>query len=254
VSSPAPDLVRPATHARPSWRDAPLPAPIAVVAGLLLVLALGAFWPMYLSKPFAALDRYTHAHAAMGLAWMLLLVAQPLAIRRGRAALHRALGRVAVLVAPAFVISGVLLAHYRFAAMDEQTLLKEAFFLYLPLHTAVLFALAAGLGFHYRRATALHARFMGATALLLVDPVIVRLLVFYLPALPGQTTYQFITFGLADVAFVALVVWFRPKALDARPLWLFFGAMLLAHALWFTFAPTPGWLAFARWFRALPLT
>jgi hypothetical protein len=224
------------------------------VAGLLLALALGAFWPMYLSKPFVALDRYTHAHAAIGLAWMLLLVAQPLAIRHGWRASHRVLGRVAVLVATAFVVSGVLLAHFRFAAMDEPTLLKEAFFLYLPLHTAVLFALAAGLGFRYRRATALHARFMGATALLLVDPVIVRLLVFYLPALPGQTTYQFITFGLADIAFVALVLWFRPKAVDARPLWLFFGAMLTAHALWFTLAQTPAWLAFARWFRALPLT
>ena len=254
MSNRVPDFAARVAAPRPTWRDAPLATPVAGVAGLLLALALGAFWPMYLSKPFAALDRYTHAHAAVGLAWMLLLVAQPLAIRRGRPALHRALGRVAVLVAPAFVISGVLLAHFRFAAMDEQTLVKEAFFLYLPLHTAVLFALAAGLGFHHRRATALHARFMGATALLLIDPIVVRLLVFYLPALPGQTAYQFITFGLADVAFVALVVWFRPKALDARPLWLFFGAMLLAHALWFTFAPTPGWLAFARWFRALPLT
>lgn len=254
MSSRVPDLAARVAAPRPSWRDAPLATPVAAVAGLLLVLALGAFWPMYLSKPFAALDRYTHAHAAMGLAWMLLLVAQPLAIRRGRPALHRALGRVAVLIAPAFVISGVLLAHFRFAAMDEQTLLKEAFFLYLPLHTAVLFALAAGLGFHYRRATALHARFMGATALLLVDPVIVRLLVFYLPALPGQTTYQFITFGLADVAFVALVLWFRPKAVNARPLWLFFGVVLTAHGLWFTLAQTPAWHAFARWFRALPLT
>lgn len=254
MPSPAPDLALRGAPVRPSWRDAPLPAPIAAVAGLLLVLAFGAFWPMYLSKPFVAVDRYTHTHAAIGLAWMLVLVTQPLAIRHARPALHRALGRVAVFVAPAFVISGVLLAHFRFAAMDEPTLLKEAFFLYLPLHTAALFALAAGLGFHYRRTTALHARFMGATALLLVDPVVVRLLVFYLPALPGETTYQFITFGLADVAFVALVLCFRPKAVDARPLWLFFGAMLMAHGLWFTLAPTPAWLAFARWFRALPLT
>lgn len=59
---------------------------------------------------------------------------------------------------------------------------------------------------------------------------------------------------LADVAFVALVLWFRRKALDARPLWLYFGVVLAAHALWFTFAPTPAWHGFARWFRALPLT
>ena len=135
----------------------------------------------------------------------------------------------------------------------NQTVAKESNG-YLPLHTAVLFALAAGLGFHYRRTTALHARFMGATALLLVDPVIVRLLVFYLPALPGQTTYQFITFGLTDVAFVALVLWFRPKAVNPRPLWLYFGVVLTAHALWFTLAPTPAWHEFAQWFRALPLT
>ena len=85
MSSRAPDLVTRAAPARPLWRDAPLPVPIAVLTGLLLALGLGAFWPMYLSKPFAALDRYTHAHAAMGLAWMLLLVAQPLAMRRGPA-------------------------------------------------------------------------------------------------------------------------------------------------------------------------
>jgi len=85
VSSRVPDLAARVAAPRPTWRDGPLPAPIAVLAGLLLALALGAFWPMYLSKPFAALDRYTHAHAAVGLAWMLLLVAQPLAMRRGPA-------------------------------------------------------------------------------------------------------------------------------------------------------------------------
>ena len=81
MSSRVSDLAASVAAPRPTWRDAPL----AGVAGLLLALALGAFWPMYLSKPFAALDRYTHAHAAVGLAWMLLLVAQPLAIRRGPA-------------------------------------------------------------------------------------------------------------------------------------------------------------------------
>ena len=151
------------------------------------------------------------------------------------------------------MISGVLLAHFRFAAMDEQTLVKEAFFLYLPLHTAVLFALAAGLGFHYRRATALHARFMERPRCCSSIPSSCGCSCSTCrrcPARPRTSSSR----SLADVAFVALVFWFRPTAVNARPLWLFFGAMLLAHALWFTFAQTPGWLAFARWFRALPLT
>lgn len=254
MSSPAPDPVVCPPPRRPSWHSAPLSTPVVIGAGTLFLLAFGAFWPMYLAKPFATLDRYTHLHAAFGLAWMALLVVQPIAMRRGRLVLHRALGRVAYVVAPAFVVSAVLLAHFRFAAMDEQTLVSEAYFLYLPLHTAALFALASGLGFYYRRQTALHARFMASTALLLIDPVIARLLVFNLPRLPGATTYGLITFGLADLAFIALVLAFRPKVQDARPLWAFFGVMLLAHALWFTFSQTPAWLAFARWFSALPLT
>lgn len=240
--------------ARGSWRDAPLTAVVAITAATLLALAVGAFWPMYLAKPFAGVDRHTHAHAAFGVAWMLLLVLQPLALRAGRPAIHRALGRFGLLVAVAFAVSGVLLAHSRFAAMDEATLVREAHFLYLPLHTAVLFAVAAGLGVRHRRITALHARFMAATALLLIDPIVVRLLVFNLPLLPGQTTYQFLTYGLTEAGFVALVLWFRPRTADARPLWAFFGVMVIAHVLWFTLAQDPAWLGFVRWFRALPLT
>jgi hypothetical protein len=255
VSSPAPELVVRLPPQRPSWRNASLSTLVFIGSGMLFLLAFGAFWPMYLSKPFPTLDRYTHVHAAFGLAWMALLVAQPLAIRRGRMGLHRGLGRLAYVVAPAFVVSGVLLAHYRFAAMDEQTLASEAHFLYLPLHTAVLFALASGLGFYYRHRTALHARFMASTGLLLIDPVIARLLVFNLPRLPGPpSTYELVTFGLADLAFVALALCFRPKVQEFRPLWYFFGAMVVVHALWFTFAQTATWLAFARWFSALPLT
>lgn len=254
MSNPASDLAVSLPPRRPSWRTASLSAVVFIAAGMLFLLAFGAFWPMYLSKPFATLDRYTHVHAAFGLAWMALLVAQPLAVRRGRIATHRALGRVAYVVAPAFVVSGILLAHFRFAAMDEQTLASEAYFLYLPLHTAVLFGIAAGLGFYYRRQTALHARFMASTGLLLIDPVIARLLVFNFPRLPGTTTYELITFAIADLAFVALVLGFRPNVQDARPLWCFFGVMVGVHALWFTFAQTATWSAFARWFSALPLT
>lgn len=237
----------------PAWRDAAVAVPVAAGAAVLLALSFGAFWPMYLAKPFSTLDRVTHAHAAIGLVWMLLLVAQPLAMRRGRVPLHRALGRFAYAVAPAFVISGVLLAHVRFAAMDARVFVDEARFLYLPLHTALLFALAAGLGFAFRRQTALHARFMAATALLLIDPIIVRLMVHFLPPLPFAV-YQTVTYGLTDLAFVGLVLWFRPRARDARPLWGLLAVMLAAHVLWFALAPTAAWLAFAQWFRALPIT
>jgi hypothetical protein len=109
-------------------------------------------------------------------------------------------------------------------------------------------------GSRHRHNTALHARFMASTALLLIDPIVARLLFLALPTLPGLTTYQFVTFTLIDAAFVALVLLFRPSATRPAPLWAFFAVMLAGQALWFTFALTPTWFNFAVWFRSLPLT
>jgi hypothetical protein len=238
----------------PLRRDRTLTGFVAGLGIVLLVLAVGAFWPQYLAKPLRTLDVYTHAHALIGVAWMLLVIAQPLAIRSGARALHRVLGRASYVVAPAFVVSGILLVHRRLSVMDAATFAKEAYFLYLPLAIGILFAVAAGLGFLYRRQMPLHARFMAATALLLIDPVVVRVLFFSLPPLPGPTTYQFITFLITDLLFVALVLGFIPRAPRPAPLWRFLAFMVVVQALWFTFALTPTWFAFAQWFIALPLT
>ncbi len=254
MTAPTPGaIVAGATH-RNAARDWHVSGLVASLAAALLIGAVGAFWPRYLAERFASIDRYTHAHAAIGVSWLLLLLLQTTAIHTGRRPLHRIFGRLGVLLALAFVASGVLLAHYRFARMNAATFEKEAFFLYLPMHIAALFALTATLGFVYRRNTALHARFMATTALLLIDPVVVRLLAFNLPELPGATSYQLITFALTDAAFVVLALNFRPAVQGRAPLWNFLAVMLVAQALWFTFAQSETWYRLATWFRALPLT
>ena len=48
----------------------------------LLIVALVAFWPTYLSLGFGASSTFTHCHALTATLWMMLLIAQPVAIRR----------------------------------------------------------------------------------------------------------------------------------------------------------------------------
>lgn len=230
------------------------PRLVALSSLVLIGLALAAFWPMYLSKPFAAVDGYTHLHAAAGAAWMAMLVAQPLLISRRRLDLHRLLGRASYLLAPLFVASGIFLAHFRFTAMDDARFRTEAFSLYLPLFSAIVFAAAWILGVRYKGHAALHARFMAATALLLIDPVVGRILFFYFPPLPALPLYQLFGFVLADAVMVALIVSYRPRGTGRGALLAFGAFLLLAQALWFTLAPTASWLAFATWFRGLPLS
>lgn len=220
----------------------------------LLGAAVAAFWPKYIARPAAEIDAYTHLHAVVMVAWCALLIAQPFLIRARRQSVHRVLGVVSYFVAPAVVVASLLLAHHRFRSMDDSTFAAEARNLYLPLSAVALFAIAYGCGVLFRRKPELHARFMVCTSLTMIDPVVGRILAFYVPPLPGYLYYQAITYGLTDLILLHLAIRDR-----ARPhtRWAF-GVMLLvflaAHALWFTWAQAEGWVQVARWFRAVPLT
>ena len=63
------------------------------------MIALVAFWPTYLSQVTSSTG-YTHLHALTAAMWMVMLVAQSLAIRTRRLGLHRTVGRVLYAAAP----------------------------------------------------------------------------------------------------------------------------------------------------------
>ena len=163
-------------------------------------------------------------------------------------------GRTSLFVAVGFVISGLLLTHFRVSRMTDAAFTKEGIYVYLPLAVAVLFAAACVLGFRWRKSTPVHARFMLSTALLLVDPVLARIMFFYLPPLPSDHLYQGITFTLIAGVMVYLVKSLSqdvPGRICYRNYCLGTVAVL---ALFFAVPYTSAWLAFAHWFRVLPLT
>jgi hypothetical protein len=220
----------------------------------LLLAALAAFWPKYVSQPPGSIDAYTHAHALAMTLWCGLLIAQPFLIKAGRRTLHRSLGATSYALVPCLVVSSLLLANSRFRAMDDATFATEAPSLYLPLSGIALFALTYALAIVYRRTPAVHARFMSGTALTMVDPVVGRLLFFYLPPLPHFLLYQAVTLGATDVLLAGLALQDRgtPQVRWVFPLLLaLFAAM---HLLWFTLAQSALWRPIATWFRSLPLT
>jgi hypothetical protein len=227
-------------------------AGIIVAASVPLVVL--AFWPLYLSRPFASVDRYTHLHAGLGLFWLVLLIAQPAAVHARRFAMHRVLGRISYVLAAAFAVAGILLSHHRLASMDSGKFAVEGFAHYLPFNATVLFVLAYGFGLWCRRIPAAHGRFMLCTGIPLVDPVLSRVLAFYMPPLPSPWLYQVVTFTVATVIAGLLVFTYRGPAAPRRALIGYFVVLLLLQLGWFVIAPTAFWLETVRWFRAVPLT
>ncbi len=219
----------------------------------LFLVALVAFWPTYLSQSPSVSSAYTHLHALTATLWMLLLVAQPLAIRTRRLAWHRLLGQASYALAPLILVSIVLLAHSRIKSLNGEAYAIQTYILYLQMSLAVLFGVSYALAIFTRRTTALHARFMVCTALTLIDPVVIRLM-FWADPTPDWN-YQWLTFGLTDLVLVALI-WLERHSKVGR---IVFPVMLLLFVLaqmpaLLGLTDTPPWQAFARWFAALPLT
>lgn len=220
----------------------------------LLGAAVAAFWPRYIARPAAQIDAYTHAHAAAMVSWCGLLIAQPFLVRAGRLSFHRNLGVLSYGVAPAVVVSSLLLAHYRFRSMDEGTFSSEARNLYLPLSAIVLFTLAYVCGVLYRREPERHARFMICTSLTMVDPVLGRILAFYFPPLPVDLYYQALTYGSTDLILLGLAFQDRDRARGRQVFLVMLASFVTAHVLWFSWAQSAGWRPIADWFRRISLT
>lgn len=184
---------------------------------------------------------------------MLMLIAQPLAIRARRLSWHRLVGRASYALAPLILVSILLLAHSRIKGLSGEPYALQTYILYLQVSLALLFGLSYALAIFTRRTAALHARFMVCTALTLIDPVVIRLM-FWADPTPAWN-YQWLTFGLTDLVLVVLI-WLDRNSRVGRAV---FPAMLVAFAA----AQAPAllgltnqaaWQAFARWFAALPLT
>lgn len=226
----------------------------SILAAAAIPLAFLAFWPLYLSLPFATVDRYTHLHAAAGLLWLLLLAAQPAAIYKRQLSLHRLLGRISHWMVPAFAVASILLSHHRLTTMDVAKFTAEGHAHYLPFSATVVFLLAYAGGLWFRRNPDAHGRFMVATGIPLVDPVLGRLMAFYLPPLPRNEMYQAITFTVATLLAAPLVFRFRGDAHARTALGIYFAVLVTLEIGWFVVAPTAMWLESVRWFRGLPLT
>jgi hypothetical protein len=219
----------------------------------LLVITFVAFWPTYFAPGLSSSSFYVHLHAITAASWMILLIIQPLLIRRYNFDAHRAAGRISYVLVPILLVSMVLLANYRLRSVPEEVYRLQTYVLYLQFSLAGLFAISFILATIYKKEAEVHARFMICTALTLIDPVFARAF-FWMD--PKTVEYhQYLTYGLTDLLFLVLIFLERR---NSRERWVFplmlavFVLMQIPALLWLT--DWPAWQSVASWFRSLALT
>lgn len=220
----------------------------------LFLLALAGFWPSYFSKFFngtANLSFYFHFHAFFAVLWILMLIVQPILIRQKKFVLHRKIGRWSYLLVPLIFISIILLAHNTLRGPIENVGLE----LWVPMKDLLIFAMGYGIAIKYRHIPAIHARGMIVAGIVLIEPALVRLVLYvFFPDSGFDPTGYLAALSIVYLLLIGLIIAEREQKVGRWIFPLTLILYLLVHFVLVFQIKISLWQAFAEWFKTLPLT
>ncbi len=214
---------------------------------LALLVAIVGFYPSYFAK-LPDTDAVHHFHGILASVWMIGLITQSWLMRQGMMSAHRTIGKISLLVAPLFVISGILVVHVMLTNNDESSLAFGGRLAFIDMITLCYFSLAYSLAIHHRRKTQLHARYMASTVILVLPPALVRLL----SIVPGIDSFEAALHGSYFIceAIVAMLLLDDYRKGRVRAPYVFLLSILVLQHLSFMVYPSPmWWTAVTSWIR-----
>jgi hypothetical protein len=207
---------------------------------LLLVLPpifVAGFWIPYFSEiphfdPSITIP--VHLHALLLFAWIVLLVIQPLAIRRGAFRLHRVLGRISYVVMPLIAVSAVAMIHKEYhehvaGGMRPGAAFAAEFLSICQLVLLGIFYCSAVVHIRRREVPA-HMRYMICIALVLLPAGLARTFGYWFDV--RQSLSQTYCLMVIDLCLIGLIWFDRMRRMVGRPYLRALAAYLVMEGSW----------------------
>jgi hypothetical protein len=205
----------------------------------LLPIFIAGFWIPYLSAiPHfdQSITTAVHIHAVLLFCFLLLLIAQPLAIRYKAFSTHRILGKLSNILLPfALVFSVAMLwKEYHEHLSDGATAHMARNAEFLSAAQLLLFGTLYGLSISSirQRDVAAHMRYMICITLVLLPAGLARTLGYWFHV--RQSSSQTVCLVLIDILLLALILFDRRRRLAGRPYILVLLAYVIIEAFWIT--------------------
>ena len=188
---------------------------------LLIPFTFFGFYKTYFNQfpTFEDTSFYIHLHATIASGWILMLIAQPLLIRKRKYNLHRLVGRISYLVFPLLILSFIP-GMINLANSEAPTIL------FFPLSDVIMLLMFYSLAIYHRRMTAKHMRYMIGAALVFLDPTLGRIGIFWVGL--SDKVNQNLLFILIFLILIGLIMVDRKKGKDFTP-YLIILSMWILH-------------------------
>ena len=213
----------------------------------LLALTLVGFWQSYFSK-LDSVGHFTHHfHGIAMLLWVILLIVQSWLIRNGERSRHRLFGKLSFAVAPAVLVSGVLVVFYSQGTAKEPLAAGAQSIMWFGLFSAGLYALLYAMAIKHRKNVQLHARYMVATALVFIVPGLSRTVFNYLAPLGIWVPTFYMVTWVPFLIGIRLMLQDWRNSRKFQPYFVFNCLWAINLFLW-VWLPSQGWWnAFSAW-------
>ena len=221
--------------------------------GLLFIAVLG-FWPTYFSKFFdgtADFSFYFHFHFMMATSWIVLLIVQPILVRKKKLSIHRQVGKLSFIILPLFFVSVILLKHSLIGGEVTEGLGAG---LWLQLKDLVIIGTMFTIAMVNKKTMQIHARAMIATGIVFIEPTLGRFII--LTVLPEPDFYLGlgITVAIMYALIISLIILERKQTKGRWVFPLLLAMYVVFHILIFFEISFPLWDSIAAWFVQLPIT
>ena len=229
--------------------------------GFVLLVIMGGFWASYFSRVGGTMPLAFHVHAATSISWLLLLIAQHVAIHRRANALHRQMGLASFVLFPLLILGFTMIINVsaaRYVAAENPFIVHNG----PAFGIGMAVAIAAYLTLFYqalktRRNVRLHAGYMLATPMILFESPFSRLMDAMFPWMnvigsEGVHAVQD-TIVISDAIMIAfaMALYFRDRKHGAP--WLVAAAFMALQAVTMWFAPfIPAMGTLFRAYAAIP--
>lgn len=162
------------------------------------------------------------------------------------------MGKLAYIILPLFLLSVVLLEHFRIGGELTEGLGAG---LWLQVKALVIIAVMFTIAVVNRKNMQIHARAMIATGIVFIEPTLGCIMVRIVLPAPDFMHGLGITVAIMYTLIVSFIFIERKQSKSVR--WVFpllLGFFMVFHYLVFFRVSFPWWDSFAAWFARLPLT
>jgi hypothetical protein len=172
---------------------------------LVLATCVAGFWQSFFANPLE--NHLPHlVHGIFATLWLVLLVAQAWLANARKLAIHRTSGKLAYVLAPALFISGWVVLFIMLAQSDHfPPGIRPKLALY-DLVSLGLFGWLFVMAIWRRHDVQQHARYMSATALVLLPPAIPRLIFNHWPGAMSFDASLHVATVIPEFALVLLII------------------------------------------------